>query len=361
MKKHFNKIICLILSLTMLFSISSAVQITAYADVFGNDIVEYARDYIGCDYVYGHSGPDTFDCSGFVRYVFANFGIDLPHSSREYWNNPTDYGSVIDYNSTDNALPGDIISWNGHVAIYTGNGYVIEAANSRVGVAERKYDLKGWNGNYQVIRIYGVISEHYISGLPFRDMHGYDGYAAYLKYTSIYNSYLKGTNPPYYNEFSPDEPLTRAMLVTIIYRMAGEPYNGKNPHGSQTPFEDINNTKAYFYDASCWALDKDITTETCFKPYDYVSREETAAFFYRYAAVSGRIQDDDYKNIDLSGYYDYEDVREWSLEALQWANQNGMITGTQQGYINPQGDTKRIHSSKIIYGFGKTYNIGKFK
>lgn len=361
MKKYLNKIICLLLSFTMLFSVMSAANITAQAYTFGNDIVEYARDYIGCGYVYGHSGPDTFDCSGFVMYVFNHFGISLPHSSREYWNNPTDYGRVIDYNSIDNALPGDIISWNGHVAIYTGGGYVIEAANSKVGVAERKYDLKGWNGNYQVIRIYGVQSEYYISGLPFRDMWNCDGYASYLKYTSIYNSYLKGTNPPYYNEFSPNESLTRAMLVTIIYRMAGEPYNGKNPHGSQTPFEDIGNTGAYFYDASCWALDKGITTEIYFKPYDYVSREETAAFFYRYADISGKITNEDYKNIDLSRYHDYENVRDWALEALQWANQSGMITGTQEGYIDPQGDTKRIHSSKIIYGFGKTYNIGKFK
>ena len=362
MKKYLNKIICLLLSFTMLFSVMSAANITAQAYTFGNDIVEYARDYIGCKYEYGHSGPDAFDCSGFVMYVFNHFGISLPHSSREYWNNPTDYGRVIDYNSIDNALPGDIISWNGHVAIYTGGGYVIEAANSKVGVAERKYDLKGWNGNYQVIRIYGVQSEYYISGLPFRDMWNCDGYASYLKYTSIYNSYLKGTNPPYYNEFSPNESLTRAMLVTIIYRMAGEPYaNGGNPYSS-TPFTDIIDSNAYYYDAACWALKNGITTETTFKPFDNVTREQTATLLFRYAKLNDMIGYDGYKDVNLkSEYLDASLIHPWAVEAMQWANYNDMITGTLQGFANPGFATLRIHASKILYGFGYLCDIGNFE
>jgi len=77
--------------------------------------------------------------------------------------------------------------------------------------------------------------------------------------------------------------------------------------------------------------------------------------------------------VDLSGYDDYSGyVAYTSLYNSfitgsnppvmnQWANYNGMITGTQQGYANPQGATQRIHATKILYGFGKACNIGNFE
>ena len=46
---------------------------------------------------------------------------------------------------------------------------------------------------------------------------------------------------------------------------------------------------------------------------------------------------------------------------MAWANAYGMITGTQQGYLNPQGTTLRVHATKILYGFGTAYNIGEFE
>lgn len=364
MKKYFNKIICLLLSASMLLSITAAADFHAEAAVFGDDIIDYARQYIGCRYEYAHSGPDSFDCSGFVMYVFGHFGISLPHSSSEYWNNTAEYGKVIDYDSTDDAKPGDIISWYSskakHVAIYTGNGYVIEAANSRVGVAERKYDLKKANGSYKVIRIYDVEPPEEISGIPFRDLGKFKSYTEYVKYTSVYNSFIAGTNPPKYTKFSPQVSLTRAMLISILYRMAKSPYdNGKNPH-HKTPFSDITNTNVYYYNAACWALDNEITNQLNFKPDEPVTREQTARFLFNYASSTGKINDK-YKNTDLSSYPDISDVHEWAEEPLKWANYNNMINGTQQGYINPQGSTQRIHASRIFYGFGKACNIGNFK
>lgn len=201
---------------------------------------------------------------------------------------------------------------------------------------------------------------------------GYDGAvykASYEKHGEALQSdvtepsiaaYERGTNPPTNNVYSPVRTIERAMMITILYRLAGEPYKDGNPH-EKTPFTDITDTNAYYYDAACWALDKGITTETTFKPFNAVSREETAAFLFRYASENGLIYDENYKSVSINDYKDYSSIRPWAYEAMQWANFNGMITGTEQGYANPQGATQRVHASKILYGFGKNCDIGNFK
>ncbi len=150
-------------------------------------------------------------------------------------------------------------------------------------------------------------------------------------------------------------------MVTILYRMAGEPYaNGGNPYTS-SPFTDITDTSVYYYDAACWALKNGITTETTFKPFNNVTREQTATFLYRYAQDNDKLGDADYKNVNLNAYHDGNSISHFAVDAMKWANYNSMITGKEQGYANPQGSTQRIHATKILYGFGKTCNIGNFE
>ena len=81
---------------------------------------------------------------------------------------------------------------------------------------------------------------------------------------------------------------------------------------------------------------------------------------FAYAQANVAFEKTDYKSVDLSRYPDYRSVHSWAVEPMQWANYNGMITGTAQGCINPQGDTQRIHATKILYRFGKTCGIGNF-
>ena len=154
MKKSARKIISMFLAIIMLVVIvpTADIGIKAYA-VTGNEVVAYARQFIGYPYVWGTQGPNSFDCSGFVHYVFKHFGMNMPAGSSYYWNNPTAYGTVIDYGSTSKAQAGDIISWSGHVAIYTENGLCIEALNPSYGVCERfKVDSHTNGLNYKVIR-----------------------------------------------------------------------------------------------------------------------------------------------------------------------------------------------------------------
>jgi len=88
----------------------------------GSRVVAIAERYLGLPYVWGAAGPDAFDCSGLVTYVFAQVGISLPHFAAAQWN----YGVYV---SEDQLEPGDLVFFEnlGHVGIYIGGGYYIEA------------------------------------------------------------------------------------------------------------------------------------------------------------------------------------------------------------------------------------------
>ena len=130
----------------------------AQASVSNTAVVSFAAQYEGYPYAWGTHGPNSFDCSGFVYYVFNHFGIGLSCSSSDYWSNPGSFGTVV---SESAALPGDIVSWNGHVGIYTGDGYCINALNSSVGVVYLKItsyiNANGTsNPPHKYIRVNGV-------------------------------------------------------------------------------------------------------------------------------------------------------------------------------------------------------------
>lgn len=151
-----KRIISLFLMIVMIVSIVPFGTISASA-VSGSEIVAYARQFIGRRYVWGTAGPNTFDCSGLVKFVFANFGISLPHSTGMLWENPSAYGTVVGTGRTNNAVAGDLILWSGHVAIYTENGHCVEALNPKYGVTEAVSVNSHTNGmNYKVLRVRGV-------------------------------------------------------------------------------------------------------------------------------------------------------------------------------------------------------------
>ena len=96
----------------------------------GEEIVEFAKQYLGCKYVYGGSGPSTFDCSGFTMFVYKNFGVSLSHSARAQSKNGV-------YVEKQDLQPGDLVFFKdyetmegiGHCGIYIGNGEFIHASS----------------------------------------------------------------------------------------------------------------------------------------------------------------------------------------------------------------------------------------
>lgn len=94
----------------------------------GQAIVDYACQFIGNPYVWGGTSlTEGADCSGFVQSVFAHFGISLPRTTWDMEN----VGTPVSY---DQAAPGDIILYDGHVGIYMGNGEIVNAINSQRGI-----------------------------------------------------------------------------------------------------------------------------------------------------------------------------------------------------------------------------------
>ena len=93
-----------------------------------NEIVEFAKQFVGNPYVYGGTSlTNGTDCSGFTMSVYANFGYSLPRSSGEY-------PYVGTYVSSGEALPGDIVVYNGHVGLYAGNGMMVHASTPQGGI-----------------------------------------------------------------------------------------------------------------------------------------------------------------------------------------------------------------------------------
>lgn len=95
----------------------------------GNAVVGYALQFVGNPYVYGGTSlTNGTDCSGFTQSVYANYGVSLPRSSASQ----RSVGTEI--NGLENALPGDILCYSGHVALYIGNGQIVHASTSRTGI-----------------------------------------------------------------------------------------------------------------------------------------------------------------------------------------------------------------------------------
>ncbi len=95
----------------------------------GKSVADFACQFVGNPYVWGGTSlTNGADCSGFVMSVYANFGVSLPHSSAADRN----VGYAVD--GIENAQPGDIICYSGHVAIYIGNGQIVHASTSKTGI-----------------------------------------------------------------------------------------------------------------------------------------------------------------------------------------------------------------------------------
>ncbi len=103
----------------------------------GRAVAEYALQFVGNPYVYGGTSlTNGCDCSGFVMSVYANFGVNLPHSSRS----DRTQGAAVD--GLANAQPGDLICYSGHVAMYIGNNQIVHASNSRTGIIVSNADYR---------------------------------------------------------------------------------------------------------------------------------------------------------------------------------------------------------------------------
>ena len=145
---------------------------------------------------------------------------------------------------------------------------------------------------------------------------------------------LQGTGA---STFAPGQPMTRAMLVTALWREAGSPVVNY-----AMDFDDVDEDQ-WYTEAVRWAVSKGIVAGTGkgFSPDAALTRESLAAILFRYAG--GQVSAD-----DLSGYADGASVSAWAREAMNWAVAQGLITGKSGGRLDPGGTASRAEVSAIL-------------
>jgi peptidoglycan DL-endopeptidase CwlO len=123
-----------------------SAEALAAAPVYGSadpaSVFSVAQQYLGVPYVYGGATPAGFDCSGLVKYVYAQFGIDLPHSSASQ-------GAAGTQISESEAVPGDLVVMPGHIGFYAGDGQILHAPYE--GTVVRTQPI--WTSDYYIVRI----------------------------------------------------------------------------------------------------------------------------------------------------------------------------------------------------------------
>ena len=178
-------------------------------------------------------------------------------------------------------------------------------------------------------------------GLPFADVSGSDWFYNDVRY--VYEKgIMDGTGA---DRFSPNAPLTRAMIVTILYRMAGSP----SVSGS-SDFTDVAAGK-WFAKAVAWAAANGIVNgygSGLFGPNDPVTREQLAAILYRYAVYGGMTAVTLEEN--LGSFADTAQLSAYAIQAMNWAVGQGLINGSGSNLV-PKAQATRAQVAAIIHRY----------
>lgn len=202
------------------------------------------------------------------------------------------------------------------------------------------YTIKSITQDTEVKVIFGEKDE-----LPFDDVTKSDWYWETVK-EAYENNYMNGVSA---TKFAPRGKLSRAMFVTVLYRMEGSPYAEKSDFADLEP-------GAYYEDAVAWASANGIVngiTEELFAPANEITREQMAAMLYRYAK---------YKDMDMSqstnilSYSDYEKIAEYAIEPMQWAADRGILRGRTDTTLDPKDTATRAEAATVFVRFARLMN-----
>ncbi|MDR1439928.1 MAG: S-layer homology domain-containing protein, partial [Clostridiales bacterium] len=173
---------------------------------------------------------------------------------------------------------------------------------------------------------------------PFIDVADGDWFYGNVQH-AVENELFNGTSP---TEFSPNGTMTRAMTVTVLYRMEGQPRAA-----GASPFADVP-AGQWYSDAIAWGAANGIVlgfTETRFGGDEPVTREQIAAILQRYAAYKGDAAGEE---ADIGSFADAADVSGYALGAVRWSVAGGLIAGRENNNLAPQGNATRAEVAAII-------------
>jgi len=197
-------------------------------------------------------------------------------------------------------------------------------------------------------RFYGTVTQP-LASIPFADVRPSDWFYDAVAFVFEHNL-MGGTST---TTFSPRAELSRAMLVTILYRMTGSP-----PVSGEHPFTDVP-PDTWFSDAVNWAHHHGIIHgrghPDIFAPHAPITRAEFALMLHRYAALLGHslsIAPD----FTLDTYADYIEVPTWAEEAMHWSVYHDLVTGIRSDTLAPRGLTTRAEGAMILMRYLLRFN-----
>ncbi len=178
----------------------------------------------------------------------------------------------------------------------------------------------------------------YENKISFADVTEDDWFYEYVMY-AVQKGLFSGTGE---NTFSPNLPMTRSMLVTVLHRLEGRPTSS-----NAAAFADVP-ANQWYTDAVAWSAEKEVVkgiTATEFKPEVNITREQLAVMLYRYASsknmASGEIGSTD-------SFADKDKVSSWAETAVKWAVGKGIITGRTDGSLDPSGSATRAEVAAML-------------
>ena len=219
------------------------------------------------------------------------------------------------------------------------NLYVLPLADSKT--VEVSYTI---NGSDKGTLTFKVVQQ--TASSKFTDVSGSFKWAANSVDFMYGNGLVNGISTKNPNVFGPGQNMTRAMLVTILYRAAGEP----SVAGITNKFTD-NKQNQYYYEPVLWASSKGIVngaTATTFDPDGKITREQIAAILYRYAGSPAA------SSSALNGFTDQSAVSSYAVTAMQWAVGNGIITGVSTNgrtTLSAKNNATRAQVSVMLHRF----------
>lgn len=296
-----------------------------------------------------------------VGSLLADAGVEFGAGDAVTAADPTDFTSTLTYEDSgvykyyvneDGAteVPAAILlSWN------TGSGtpediaktaYISGSLRFCYGISEQQYADQSAQGkrlasNIATITVVRAAKAEEPWVNPFRDVTESDWFYDDVRFANQ-NGLFNGVEK---DLFAPEEPMTRGMLVTVLWRLDGE-----TAPKTATTFTDVD-ANAYYADAVAWAAGSGIVNGiggNKFDPEGNVTREQIAAILFRYASLKGV---DTAARANLATFPDAEKTSAYAHDALSWAVAAELVKGTKEGstiYLDPQGSATRAQVAAIL-------------
>lgn len=296
-----------------------------------------------------------------VGSLLADAGVEFGAGDAVTAADPTDFTSTLTYEDSgvykyyvneDGAteVPAAIlISWN------TGSGtpediaktaYISGNLRFAYGITEQQYADQSAQGKRLASNIATITVVHGTKAEepwvnPFRDVTESDWFYDDVRFANQ-NGLFNGVEK---DLFAPEEPMTRGMLVTVLWRLDGE-----TAPKTATTFTDVD-VNAYYADAVAWAAESGVVNGiggNKFDPEGNVTREQIAAILFRYASLKGV---DTAARANLATFPDAEKTSAYAHDALSWAVAAELVKGTKEGstiYLDPQGSATRAQVAAIL-------------